>query len=125
MTEVALAELNREKPSLPSELLQFSLDEIDILDFPRQLEELWNEILAELSDIRWSTHNIATYNRGCHGPLCKKAVRQDGRRKRATDDTSADRTFKRLDPIIEFYAVIARLRLRDHREARLMAIKAG
>lgn len=124
MTELVLEEMNKAKPSLPDELLQFPLDEIDIFDFPVKLEELWGEIMDELMSFQWSAHNIATYNRGCRGPLCRKSRREDARRKR-DEDSARLMTYARMDPIIEYYHLIAKMRLSNYRRERLSVIQAG
>lgn len=126
MTEVAVdSAIDRTKPSLPDELLRFSLDEIDILDFPAQLEKLWEEILVELAQPKWigRAHNRGTYDQGCRGPLCRKAVRENTRRKRDPEDILPELTYRHLDPIMEYYQMIAKLRLERYRVARLMAIR--
>lgn len=126
--ESAEVTLDRIKPTLPSELLQFSLDRIDILDFPNKLDELWGQILEELSDPRWITlahTSPATYDKGCRGPICRKSVRENARRKRDALDTYSESTYAHLDPILEFYYVIAKLRLNNYRRERFQVIRAG
>lgn len=126
MTEIITGEMNRTKPAVPSELLQFPLEDIDILDFPRKLEELWDGILTELCDPRWVTrsHNsTGTYDKGCRGPLCRKALRENSRRKSDGEDMLSTVAYLRLDPIMEFYHVIAKLRLNTYRRERILAIR--
>jgi hypothetical protein len=118
--------IDRTKPSLPSELLQFPLEDIDILDFPTQLEELWGEILVELQHPTWAGrahNNRGTYDQGCRGPLCRKAIRENSRRKRDPADILPELTYRHLDPIMEYYHMIAKLRLERYRVARIMAIR--
>jgi hypothetical protein len=128
MTEIITAELNKTKPALPGELLQFPLDDIDILDFPRQLEVLWNEIIEELYDPRWVTrsHNsTGTYDKGCRGPLCRKSVRENARRKSDREDTMTELAYRYLDPIMEYYHLVAKLRLNNYRRERILAIRSA
>lgn len=45
---------------------------------PIDLEEVWLEVMEELTEYKYRNrthHNPKTYNVGCRGPLCRKALR--------------------------------------------------
>lgn len=84
-----------------------------------ELAELWQKIVVELmnSDYVGRTHgNRRTYDAGCKGPICGKAVREHGRRR---TQTAPNERYKYLDPIIDFYWKIAVERIEAAREAML------
>lgn len=68
-----------------------------------ELETLWVLILRELTDKNFKnrTHGSRrTSEAGCQGPVCRKAVREHGRR-RAQREASG--RYRYLDPIIDFF----------------------
>lgn len=99
-------------PKLPKELAGHSMT----LD---ELAELWQKIIVELMDTEYMgrTHgNRRTYDAGCKGPICGKAVREHGRRR---TQTAPNERYKYLDPIIAFYWTVAVERIDVAREAML------
>lgn len=94
------------------------LDCVDKLTAP-ELEELWRELVVELMADRFAgrTHgNRRTYDAGCTGPMCRKDVREHGRRRNKT--TPSER-YKYLDLILEVWYPIAMDRVEKVR-ARLL-----
>lgn len=87
-------------PVLPSALSDHLLDNQDLSD-------LWRELIVEILDADYQsrTHgNRRTYDVGCHGPMCSKAVREHGRKRTGTEPSER---YKQLDPIIDHWRPIA------------------
>lgn len=131
MTEVAIEvePLDVTRPTLPDELLRFPLKELpsgDVEKFAELLDDLWTQVLAELQDMDYRSrahHSTTLYNDGCHGPLCRKAMREYSNRKAIRRDYNP-RLERRLDPILEYYHTIAKLRILQYNHRLLTAIKA-
>lgn len=68
-----------------------------------------NEIRAEVSDRKWLNHphgRRTTYKKGCHGPLCRKAMRDYGRKyQRRVNGHTRERTspHQKFDTVIVSY----------------------
>ena len=84
-----------------------------------ELEDLWVLILRELTDREFKnrTHGSRrTSEAGCQGPVCKKAVREHGRR-RAQGEASG--RYKYWDRIIEYFEHDALYQLQMAEQAAL------
>lgn len=77
-----------------------------------ELAELWHKLIVELLNEEFvnRTHqNRRTYDAGCKGPLCSKAVREHARRRNRTN--SPNERYKFIDPILDYWAPIAAERI--------------
>lgn len=109
-------ELDRTCPPVPDILMPVA-DNYD----PIKARELWVLILDEVCDKEYLSrihHNVGTYDVGCRGPLCRKALREHPRRKTKPPayTPQADRIY---DPIIEFFHTVAKYRVREYRRILL------
>jgi hypothetical protein len=72
-----------------------------------ELGELWHQLCVELLDTQYAgrTHgHRRTYDAGCQGPMCKKAMREHGRRR---STATPSEKYRYLDLIIEAWFVEA------------------
>lgn len=68
-----------------------------------ELEELWGTLLKELANPLWFNrkhHNRRTYDAGCQGPMCTKAVREYARRRNRTNPSER---YAKIDAVLEFW----------------------
>lgn len=89
-----------------------------------ELAELWQKLVVELLDTRFSgrTHcNRRTYDAGCRGPLCGKAVREHGRRR---NQTTPNEKYRYIDAILEYWRPIAVARIEAAQAAVLRQLTA-
>jgi hypothetical protein len=101
-------------PELPSNL------RVEITE--NDLNELWYDLCAELMDNKFAgrTHgNRRTRDAGCEGPLCRKAVREHGRRRNSTAPSAR---YESLDLLLDTWFPIATARLAQAREKILQQI---
>jgi len=86
-------------PSLPESLIDHGMTEVELAD-------LWHDLIVELLDNEYvtRTHNKRTYDAGCRGPLCRKAVREAGRRR---FQNTVHEKYLFVDPILEYWSPIA------------------
>lgn len=127
-----LAGLDTARPDIPDELFRLESGYPFTQDTIIDLDEIWVDILKELQDAEF--HGLrhdspGTYNRGCRGPLCRKSNRENARgRKSGTERPTrilAPRLERALDPVLEFYHTIAKVRIRAYQLELLEAIKNG
>jgi hypothetical protein len=94
------------RPNLPTELAGHGLSD-------EELSELWTTLVMELMNPTYAgrTHqNRRTADAGCKGPLCRKAVREHGRRRMGT---SPNERFKYVDEILTYWHPIAVKRIAE------------
>lgn len=94
----------------------------DAVTFRIKTRELWVLILDEVCDPEYLTrghHNVGTYDKGCHGPLCRKALREHKMRRRKNGSTYTPRDDRVYDPIIEFFHTVAKYRVSEYRRILL------
>lgn len=106
-------------PALPDEL-----DGHDMTD--SELAELWHKLIVELLDTDYigrTHHNRRTYDAGCKGPLCGKAVREHGRRRQQVQAPS--QRYFWIDQIIAYWHPIAVKRISDAQAAVLQKLTAS
>lgn len=73
---------------------------------------LWWQILLEICHPEYATRshaNVGTYDQGCRGPLCRKALREHPRRR--SPDATLNAKLALYDPILEYFHVIAKRRV--------------
>ena len=107
-------------PKLPIEMGDFT--EWDLMIF----KERWDEILSELQDQNMAgrTHGrVATYEAGCHGPICRKEHKFYKSKRRRSGDALI--VWDVEDAVTEYFHVIARFRLDTYKRELLDSIKAG
>lgn len=96
-------------PTLPKDMLAPSIN----------LEEVWQEVCEELTQIQFKNRshlNRRTHVEGCRGPLCKKANRDFTRRRQKSQ---ARPIYAELDPVLEFFFEQAKERIAEH-EANIL-----
>lgn len=105
---------NEKMPGLPVEIIRYIEDRGgDISD----LRGLWSAVLLEVTDddyLHRSHHNVGTYDAGCRGALCTKALREHPKRKRPDQPNErAERMERAYDPVLEYFFTVAKFRLRE------------
>lgn len=84
------------------------------------LESVWRDVCEELTDPPYrnrSHHNPKTYNVGCRGPLCRKAIRDYMRRDRVNSSTQS--RYALVNPLLMFYMKEALAQIAAH-EAQVL-----
>lgn len=124
-----LTGLDLTRPTVPVELATQDLANYPADELEVALDESWLGIVKELQDAQLSgrTHNQrSTYESGCRGPMCRKAHREDPRR-RTQDPTRAmpPRMERSLDPVLEYFFIVAKIRIRAYELELLAAIRNG
>jgi len=112
-------------PAVPRDIFDVAMDDAD-LTYNLRCEELWNEVLAEVRDenyLKRAHHNIGTYDQGCRGPLCRKALREHPRRKSPAGNALQLREERIYDPVLEYYHVVVKYRIRVAQQALLKTLR--
>ena len=108
-------------PDIPSDIFNAALDDAD-LTYALRCKELWEEVLEEFFNEDFELrahHNTGTYDQGCRGPLCRKALREHPRRKKPDTGTLQMREERIYDPVIEYFHVVIKHRARISQQAVL------
>lgn len=106
--------MDKSMPPVPREIFDLALDDAD-LTYTLRCQELWVEVLDECLDTEYrrrTHHNVGTYDQGCRGPLCRKALREHPKRKRGVVSSLTLREERIYDPVLEYFHVVARHRYR-------------
>jgi hypothetical protein len=112
-------------PEVPGAIFNLALDDAD-LTYSLRCEELWREVTCEVLDHRFlkrSHHNVGTYDQGCRGPLCRKALREHPRRKTPAGTTLQLREERIYDPVLEYFHVVIKHRVRVAQQNILKDLK--
>lgn len=112
-------------PALPDEIFGLSTAAPD-LTYHDRCEELWSEIVTEILDpdyLKRAHHNTGTYDIGCRGPLCRKAQREHPRRKSPVGNVIMLREERVYDPVIEYFHVVMKYRVRSAQQALLKELR--
>lgn len=106
-------------PDVPKQILSDHCDD----RCREELADLWEQVIAEVFDVAYrgrSHHNVGTYDQGCRGPLCRKALREHPRRKNPMDISIVSPRYERMfDPILEYFHTVLKYRVREHKSALL------
>ncbi len=100
---------------------------VDLADgeiYGEELADLWKALIIELMDedyIGRRHENRRTYDAGCHGPMCRKAIREHGRRRASTQPSEKYAT---LDAILEYWYPLAKDRIASVRAQMLSQLTA-
>lgn len=117
--------IDRTAPGLPMEIFSLAEDDAD-LTYHLRCEELWVEILEELCCEEYLTrshHNVGTYDQGCRGPLCRKALREHPRRKAQSISAYQLREERIYDPALEYFHTVAKYRIRVQQKTILQDLR--
>lgn len=101
-------------PDVPREIFDLALEDAD-LTYHMRCEELWSEVVTEVLDrdyIKRAHQNVGTYDQGCRGPLCRKALREHPRRKTPAGTVLQLREERIYDPVLEYFYVVVKHRVR-------------
>lgn len=102
---------------IPEEL-QVVIPGLEPRDIETIVDNLWMEVMQEILDQEYITrqhHNTGTYDKGCRGPLCRKAYREHPRRRPPLEPGElAPRIERAFDPIMEYFHTVIRHRIRQH-----------
>lgn len=112
------------EPQIPLEIFSLSVDDPD-LSYHARCSELWIEVLTELQDEEYakrSHHNVGTYDQGCRGPLCRKALREHPRRKAPHGVTLQVREERVYDPVLDYFHTICKHRIRKYQQQLLQEL---
>lgn len=103
---------------IPDELFSDAMDH-------HYLSELWAQICEELSETKYlgRSHNAGTYERGCHGPVCRKANREHTRRKATAGVLIHAQDDRIYDPVVEFFYTVLKYRIRAAQQEILKELK--
>lgn len=118
--------VDRSIPEVPKAIFDVALDDAD-LTYHFRCEELWLEVCDEVLDMdfmRRSHHNVGTYDQGCRGPLCRKALREHPRRKSPAGTTLQLREERIYDPVLEYFHVVIKHRVRAAQQEILKELGA-
>ena len=110
--------LDKDCPMIPEDLL------VDMDSLPEYYFDvcgsLWTDVLTEMLDQDYRTrshHNASTYGAGWRGPLCRKALREHPRRKSPVSvNLREERVY---DPVIEYFHVVVKHRIRTAQQELL------
>jgi len=112
-------------PEIPSDIFNAALEDQDLFYHDR-CRELWQEVIEEVMEEEYSGrqhHNTGTYNQGCRGPLCRKANREHPRRNTTAPTPLQLRDERVYDPVLEYFNVIIRHRVRTAQQTILKELK--
>lgn len=112
-------------PQVPSEIFNVALDDAD-LTYEMRCQELWKEVCEEVLDPEFrkrAHHNVGTYDQGCHGPLCRKALREHPRRKSPAGTALQLREERIYDPVLEYFHTVIKHRIRAVQQEILQELK--
>lgn len=112
-------------PEVPRAIFNVALDDAD-LSYHLRCEELWAEVTSEVLDGTYTKrahHNVGTYDQGCRGPLCRKALREHPRRKSPAGTTLQLREERIYDPVLEYFHVVIKHRVRAAQQEILINLK--
>lgn len=112
-------------PEVPRAIFNVALDDAD-LTYHVRCEELWREVFEEVLDATYTKrahHNVGTYDQGCRGPLCRKALREHPRRKSPAGTTLQLREERIYDPVLEYFHVVIKHRVRAAQQEILVNLK--
>lgn len=110
--------MDKSKPAIPLQVLPTGF--MRNLTFDMVTDDLWEDVLAEVCDEEYLTrlhHNVGTYDKGCRGPLCRKALREHPKRRTPTGFSGLNPREERLyDPVLEFFHTVAKFRLKQYQQ---------
>lgn len=112
-------------PDIPGAIFNLALDDAD-LTYHGRCAELWVEVVKEVRDEAYlgrAHHNTGTYDRGCRGPLCIKALRENPRRRTAAGNPLQLREERIYDPVLEYFHTVAKHRIRTKQQEIIRDIK--
>lgn len=118
------AVLDYREPPVPIEIFSLSIDDPD-LTYNLRCTELWGEVCEELLNQELMTrshHNVATYDAGCRGPLCRKAHREHPRRKAQHGIALQVREERIYDPVLDYFHTVMKHRIRRYQQELLKEI---
>lgn len=117
--------LDRLCPEVPTAIFNVAGDEAD-LTYHFRCEELWLEVVEEVLDPDYTKrahHNVGTYDQGCRGPLCRKALREHPRRKSPAGGALQLREERIYDPVLEYFHIVIKYRVRTAQQEILSNLK--
>lgn len=112
-------------PDVPAAIFNVAQDDAD-LTYHMRCEELWPEVTSEVLDheyVKRAHHNVGTYDQGCRGPLCRKALREHPRRKSPVGGVVQLREERIYDPVLEYFHVVIKHRVRVTQQSILKDLK--
>ena len=113
-------------PEVPAAIFNVALDDAD-LTYNLRCGELWEEVVTEVLDrdyLKRAHHNVGTYDQGCHGPLCRKALREHPRRKSPAGTALQLREERIYDPVLEYFHTVIKHRIRAAQQEILKELNA-
>lgn len=117
-------QINQAMPMIPFDIFSLALDDPD-LTFHMRCEELWGDVVTELLDPEYrnrSHHNVGTYDQGCRGHLCRKALREHPRRKAVHGVSLQIREERIYDPVLDYFHAVMKHRVRKYQQELLKEI---
>ena len=116
--------MDRILPEIPYEIFSLSIEEPD-LTYHGRCKDLWDEVVEELCDELYSKrshHNVGTYDQGCRGPLCRKALREHPRRKAPHGIKLQVREERVYDPVLDYFHTVMKHRIRNYQQQLLQEL---
>jgi hypothetical protein len=117
--------IDKDLPTIPLDIFNLAQEDAD-LTYTKRCEELWHEVCQEVFDevyAKRSHHNVGTYDKGCRGPLCRKALREHPRRRSQSTTLFQLREERIYDPVIEYFHVVIKHRVRAAQQELLKEIR--
>jgi len=111
-------------PEIPYDIFSLSCEEPD-LTYTQRCDQLWKEICYELKNEKFlsrSHHNVGTYDQGCRGPLCRKALREHPRRKPVHGVAQQVRDERVYDPVLDYFHTVLKHRIRKYQQELLQEL---
>lgn len=112
-------------PGVPPEIFNLAGEDPD-LTYDLRCQELWVEVYTEVLDheyLKRGHHNVGTYDQGCRGPLCRKALREHPRRRGTSGTLIQVREERIYDPVLEYFHTVTKHRVRITQQNILKDLK--
>ena len=113
-------------PEVPDEIFALAAEEPDS-SYGERCAELWQEVMDEVRDTTYGKrahHNVGTYDQGCRGPLCRKALREHPRRRRSGEVSTLMLREERIyDPVLEYFHIVMKHRVRTAQQNILKELR--
>lgn len=111
-------------PDIPYTIFSLATEDAD-LTYHMRCVELWESVCQEVMNIDYMSrqhHNAGTYDKGCRGPLCRKALREHPRRRSPSGVLIQVHEERIYDPVLEYFHTVIKHRVRTQQTALLKQI---
>lgn len=112
------------QPEVPYDIFSLSTEDPDLM-YHAVCGELWADVLAELQSEVYNKRahaNVGTYDQGCRGPLCRKALREHPRRRPPHGVAVQLREERVFDPVLDYFHTVLKHRIRNEQQQILQEL---